>query len=66
LETDDLFILTTVAGTVLDIAAEIRLVEMEAPTAGPVPAGATIGKVYGVPLDGIAGNLQAIGFVNLP
>jgi hypothetical protein len=65
LETDDLFILTTVAGTVLDIAAEIRLVEMEAPTAGPVPAGATIGQVYGFPLDG-TGHLLPVGFTQLP
>jgi hypothetical protein len=66
LETDDLFVVTTSVGTVLDITVEIRLVESEAPTAGPVPAGATIGKVYGVPLDGLGGNLIPVGFVTLP
>jgi hypothetical protein len=66
LETDDLFVVITSVGTVLDITVEIRLVESEAPTAGPVPAGATIGKVYGVPLDGLGGNLIPVGFVTLP
>jgi hypothetical protein len=66
LETDDLFVIVTSVGTVLDISVEIRLVESEAPTAGPVPAGASLGKVYGVPLDGLGGNLIPVGFVNLP
>jgi hypothetical protein len=65
-ETDDLFVIVTSVGTVLDISVEIRLVESEAPTAGPIPAGASLGQAYGVPLDGLGGNLKPVGFVNLP
>jgi len=66
-ETDDLFSVTTYNGSIIDLSVEVRLVESEAPTAGDVPAGATLGQIYGDYLDGIASGLLApVGLVVLP
>lgn len=66
-ETDKLFQLTLPADCVVDVTAELRLVDNEAPTAGDVPSGATVGQLYGDYLDGLAsGKLVPIGYVTLP
>jgi hypothetical protein len=66
-EGDPLFALTFPADTIIDIEVDVRLVENEAPTAGEIPAGATIGKLYGSYLDGLAsGLLSPIGYTVLP
>jgi len=65
-EIDDLFTITAGAESITDVSVAIRFVEMESPTAGPIPVGATPGQMYGVPLDGIAGNLGMTGFIQLP
>lgn len=66
LETDQLFSLVIPANTIIDVSVDVRLVELETPTAGPVPVGATVGQLYGVPLDGRGGTLLNQGYVNLP
>jgi len=66
-EGDPLFALTFPADTIIDIDVDCRLVENEAPTAGEIPAGATIGKLYGGYLDGLASALlPPIGYTTLP
>jgi hypothetical protein len=67
-ETDVLFALTFPTGTVIDITCELRFVEQEAPTAGPVVLGATPGQIYGATLDGngVSGVLPPIGYTVLP
>jgi len=55
-ETDQLFILSLPANSIVDVIADIRFVESEAPTAGDIPAGASLGQLYGNYLDGIAGS----------
>jgi hypothetical protein len=66
-EAEDLFILTIPADCVIDITVELRLVEQEAPTAGDVPTGATIGQLYGNYLDGLAsGKLMPNAYTTLP
>jgi len=68
LETDDLFALTFPANTIIDVTVEARLVEQEAPTAGPVPTGAIFGQIYGCTLDGngVTGVLLPVGYTLLP
>lgn len=66
-EADTLFNLVYPANTFVDVTIDVRLVEMEAPTAGDVPAGATLGTQYGNYLDGITTALLApIGYNVLP
>jgi hypothetical protein len=66
-ESDDLFVLNVPADSIIDVICELRLVEMEAPTAGDIPAGAAIGQIYGDYLDGLAsGKLAPVGLVALP
>jgi hypothetical protein len=65
-EADDLFSLTYPPNTVIDVDVEVRMVEMEAPTAGDIPAGAVLGTLYGNLLDGIGGNLYPSGYTILP
>jgi len=66
-ETDVLFSLVLPANCVIDVTLELRLVETEPPTAGDVPVGATVGKIYGDYLDGIAsGILVPTGLAVLP
>jgi hypothetical protein len=66
-ETDVLFNLNIPTDCVIDVVCECRLVESETPTAGDIPAGATVGQVYGDFLDGLAsGKLAPIGFIQLP
>lgn len=66
-ESDVLFILGLPTNSVVDVTVELRMVEMETPTAGEVPAGATLGQVYGDYLDGLAsGKLTPVGFTALP
>jgi hypothetical protein len=67
-ETDQLFIMNAVpANTFIDVTVLLRLVEVENPTAGDVPAGAILGKLYGDYLDGITAALcQPVGLTPLP
>jgi hypothetical protein len=66
-ETDIIFSMILPADSVIDVTVDVRFVEQEAPTAGDVPAGASIGQVYGDYLDGIAsGKLAPVGFTVLP
>lgn len=66
-ETDVLFTISLPANSICDITVELRLVEQEAPVAGDVPVGATLGTLYGNYLDGIAGALMApVGYNVLP
>jgi len=65
-ETDVLFVLQTPGSSVVDVDVDLRLVEAEAPTAGDIPAGATLGQVYGDLLDGIGGMYSPVGFTQLP
>jgi hypothetical protein len=66
-ESDPLFTLIIQANSVIDVTLELRLVEQEAPTAGDVPAGASLGQLYGDYLDGIAsGKLAPEAFTVLP
>jgi hypothetical protein len=67
-ETDQLFIMNAVpANTFIDVTLLLRLVEVENPTAGDVPAGAILGKLYGDYLDGITAALcQPVGLTPLP
>jgi hypothetical protein len=66
-ESDVMFSMTIPADSVIDVTVELRFVEQEPPTAGEVPAGATIGQVYGDYLDGIASSkLVPVGFTLLP
>jgi len=67
LETDPLFTLGLPTNSTIDITVEMRLVEAEAPTAGDIPAGASIGQLYGDFLDGLAsGKLTPVGYIALP
>jgi hypothetical protein len=62
-----LFALTVPANTVIDVRMDLRLVEAEAPTAGDVPTGATLGQLYGNYLDGLSsGKLTPVGYTVLP
>jgi len=61
-----LFIVQAVTGGVIDIHLTVVLRNSEAAIAGPVPAGATTGDVYAIPLDGFGGFLLPVGWVNLP
>jgi hypothetical protein len=67
-ETDVLFEMDAIPpNTFIDVTVELRLVETENPTAGDVPAGAILGRLYGDYLDGITGSLcQPVGFTALP
>jgi len=67
LESDPMFAMVLPADCIIDVTLELRLVEAEAPTAGDVPAGATIGRLYGDYLDGIASaKLSPLGLAILP
>jgi len=67
LESDSMFSMVLPADCIIDVTLELRLVEAEAPTAGDVPAGATIGRLYGDYLDGIASaKLSPLGLAILP
>jgi hypothetical protein len=66
-ETDNLIVLIFPADTIIDVSVQVRMVEQENPTAGDVPAGASLGKLYGNYLDGIvSGLLLPIGYTFLP
>jgi hypothetical protein len=67
-ETDVLFEMDAIpVNTFIDVTVELRLVETENPTAGDVPVGAILGRLYGDYLDGITGSLcQPVGFTALP
>jgi len=66
-ESDVLFILTAPPNSIIDVMVDVRLVEAEAPTAGDVPAAATIGQLYCNYLDGIITHILApIGYQVLP
>jgi hypothetical protein len=67
LESDVLFALTFPANTIVDVTVSARLVEQESPTAGDIPAGASLGQLYGDYLDGITSSiLSPIGLNQLP
>jgi hypothetical protein len=66
-EGDVLFDMILPANTFVDVTTEMRLVEQETPTAGDVPAGAALGRIYGDYLDGITSGLCApVGLTILP
>jgi hypothetical protein len=52
--------------TIIDVEMELRFVDNEGPTAGDVPAGAALGKLYYDYLDGIVSHqLVPFGTVNI-
>jgi len=65
-EADPLFTLVVPSQTVCDVRVNLRLVDSEAPVAGDVPAGATVGQVYYDFLDGIGGQWNPISVSQLP
>jgi len=66
-ESDNLFVITVGANSVIDLTVDMRFVEQEAPVAGETPAGATLGQLYGDYLDGvISAKLLPIGLNALP
>jgi hypothetical protein len=66
-EADALFTMILPLNCVIDVSADLRFVEQEAPTAGEIPAGAIVGQVYGDFLDGLAsGSLAPVGYLSLP
>jgi hypothetical protein len=66
-EGDVLFDMILPANTFVDVTIDLRLVEQETPTAGDVPAGAALGRLYGDYLDGIISGLCApVGLTILP
>jgi len=66
-EADDQFTLILPANSTIDVTMALRVVETEAPTSGDVPAGATVGQLYGNYLDGkISGMLMPVGWTVLP
>lgn len=66
-ETDVLFKLYLMANSVIDVTCDCRNVDDEAPTAGDVPAAASIGQLYGDYLDGLtSGKLLPVGYIVLP
>lgn len=66
-ETDVLFILLLPANVVIDVSLELRFVDAEAPTAGDVPVGATLGQLYANYLDGKAGSkLSPVDYQAIP
>jgi hypothetical protein len=66
-EADNMFALTFEVGTVVDVTLELRFVDNETPTAGDVPVGATLGRMYGDYLDGItSAQLSPVGLTILP
>jgi hypothetical protein len=66
--TDILFSMVCPLGTVVDVTADVRFVEQEAPTSGPIPAAAILGQIYGSTLDGTGANgaLVPVGLTILP
>jgi hypothetical protein len=66
-ENDNMFTMVLPADCVIDVTLDVRVVEMETPTGGESPAGATIGQLYGDYLDGFASaKLAPVGFTVLP
>jgi hypothetical protein len=66
-ETDNLFTLSLPINCVIDVSLEMRFVEQESPTFADIPAGATVGQLYGYYLDGItSGKLAPTGLTVLP
>jgi len=66
-ESDDLFTLTLPVNSTVDVTLAVRIVEQDGPTAGDVPAGATVGRIYGDYLDGLtSGKLTPVGYIALP
>jgi len=66
LETDVLFKVAASNDCTIDVRVELRFVDDEAPTAGDIPAGATLGQWYYNLLDGIGGSIPPIGGNQLP
>jgi len=66
LESDVLFTVEASNGCTIDVRVELRFVDDEAPTAGDIPAGATLGQWYYNLLDGIGGSIPPIGGNQLP
>jgi hypothetical protein len=66
-ESEDLFTLVLQPDCVIDVTLELRYVETETPVAGDIPAGASVGQLYGNYLDGIAsGKLVMDDYLTLP
>lgn len=61
-----MFELTVPTNATVDVSIDYVLNCEDTPTAGPVPAGATAGTWYGVPLDGLGGNVQPFDYTLLP
>jgi hypothetical protein len=62
-----LFTLTYVADAIVDVTIDYIIACDDTAIAGPVPAGATPGTIYGVSLDGISSNqLQPVDYAILP
>lgn len=69
-EADNLFDITVPVSAIVDVTVEfiVQNPEVAGPAAGPIPAGATPGSLYGCTLDGggLAGHLVPSDYVLLP
>lgn len=66
-ESDVLFTMSLALDSIIDVTVDLRYIDQEGPTAGDVPVGATVGKLYGNYLDGHASaKLTPIGYTALP
>jgi hypothetical protein len=67
LETDPLFTIVVPTNSIIDVQVSVREIDTESPTGADVPAGATVGQVYGDYLDGLtSGKLAPVGYTPLP
>jgi hypothetical protein len=66
-ESDPLFSVILPVSSIIQVKVAVRLVDQESPTAGDVPAGASVGQLYYNYLDGIStATLSPIGGTALP
>jgi len=63
---DTLLTISCPVTAIVDVAVDFIIACKDTAVAGPIPAGATAGTVYGVPLDGLGGNLLPADYVLLP
>lgn len=62
-----LFTITYPADCIVDVTIDYIMQCDDPAIVGPVPAGASVGVIYGVPLDGlIPGHFQPVDYIALP
>jgi len=61
-----MFEIAVPANATIDVTMDLVLNFSDAPLAGPVPAAAVAGTIYGVPLDGFGGHLLPVDWTVLP